>query len=329
MEEVLPGLDEATATRVRPALDWLRSQGGERGLDAGLVQRFLTEVLAARTWEDAREHHEVAWALGDLFASAGLAELAALCRSPASHESMAVRAWIASFPDVPQQFWRPALATVQETPAVPARAGLSLVSARALLEEVGEGLPLDEQGQLPLRTVLRLDDRFRWTEEFPWMRVRGEGDIAPLRLLREHLQAQTLLRRTGDRLVVTDLGRGCAEDAEALWRGITDPSPRWSHEFEQDALGVMAASVLRAADFSLSRIAEEMTNVLARKWHPRTHGDRVVFDGAAPLAQAWYQLGVPLGWWDTGRGLADRRPNGFGRAAAAAVIRSVSARHRG
>jgi hypothetical protein len=45
---------------------------------------------------------------------------------------------------------------------------------------------------------------------------------------------------------------------------------------------------------------------------------------AAPVAQAWYQLGVPLGWWDTGRGPADRRPNTFGRAAAVSVFRAVA-----
>jgi len=34
---------------------------------------------------------------------------------------------------------------------------------------------------------------------------------------------------------------------------------------------------------------------------------------------------VPLGWWDTGHGPADRRPNANGRAAAAALLRTVRA----
>ncbi len=60
--------------------------------------------------------------------------------------------------------------------------------------------------------------------------------------------------------------------------------------------------------------------MLAAKW--RTAG-RTVVDRAAPVVQAFYQLGVPLGWWDTGRGPADRRPNPLGAAAAAGVLRAV------
>jgi hypothetical protein len=101
--------------------------------------------------------------------------------------------------------------------------------------------------------------------------------------------------------------------------------PRWAQEFERDALGVLAAAVLRSADFTLGRVAEQMTHVLAGRWRavaPAHLGS--VFDGASAIAQGWYQLGVPLGWWDTGRGPADRRPNAFGRSAAVAVVRAVS-----
>jgi hypothetical protein len=84
----------------------------------------------------------------------------------------------------------------------------------------------------------------------------------------------------------------------------------------------MAASVLRSASFALGRIGEELAHVLTAKWQPARQGS--VFDGASAVAQAWYQVGVPLGWWDTGRGPADRRPNGFGRAAAVAVFRAVA-----
>jgi hypothetical protein len=106
---------------------------------------------------------------------------------------------------------------------------------------------------------------------------------------------------------------------------VVDPAPRWSQVFDRDALGVLAAAVLRSADFTLGRVAEEMTHVLAGRWRavsPTHLGS--VFDGASAVAQGWYQLGVPLGWWDTGRGPADRRPNAFGRAAAVAVVRAVS-----
>lgn len=322
-------LDQATGDRVRPVLSWLRGRdaSGVPGVD--LVREFLTHELPRGSYGDGREQHEVAWALGDLFAHAGLPDQAAECRSADTHERLVVRRWVASFSDVPAPFWEPALAALARPAgrrgSVPARAALSVSSARALLQRVGSGLDLTASGQLPPETVHGLDDRFRWTEEFPWMRVDQEADLPPLRLLRAHLVAQHLLVEQGSRLTRSPRGVTCTADTPALWRALVDPSPRWSQPFERDALGVLAASVLRSADFTLGRIAEEMTHVLAARWRavsPSLRGS--VFDGAAAVAQGWYQVGVPLGWWDTGRGPADRRPNPFGRAAAVAVLRAVS-----
>jgi len=326
-------LDAVTASRVRPALAWLRTRpSGRTGAataDAptvAAVEDFLSSELP-RAWR-GREQHEVAWALGDLFERAGLAEQAALCRSASTHETLVVWQWTQSFAGVPEAFWAPALRQLwgsRRGVRVPAQAALSLASARALMEVVGEGLPLTADGQLPPAVVLALDDRFRWTDEFPWMRAGSENDVAPLRLLRDHLVAQGLLVVSGHRLVSTPHGAACRASTAALWRAVVDPSPRWSQEFDRDALGVMAASVLRSVDFKLGRIAEEMTSVLARKWRPvGDAGEGRMFDGAAPVAQAWYHLGVPLGWWDTGRGPADRVPNVFGRAAALSVFRAVA-----
>ena len=112
-------------------------------------------------------------------------------------ETLAVARWVRSFADVPPQFWEPALAALGGSHDVPPRAALSLSSAHALLDLVGDGLTLTPAGQLPTEAVRRLDDRFRWTEEFPWMRVNQEADVAPLRLLRAHLVAQRLLWRRG------------------------------------------------------------------------------------------------------------------------------------
>jgi hypothetical protein len=318
-------LDAATAARIRPALAWLRERSRATPPETSLVQEFLLRELPRGGAWDGREQHEVAWALGDLFEQAGLPELALLCRSSATHETLAVRQWTGSFPDVPAAFWQPAVAELESRPGVPPRAALSLSSARALLATVGAGLTLTADGQLPPATVLALDDRFRWTEEFPWMRAREERDVAPLRLLHDHLVAQGLLVRDGRRLTRSPAGVGCTDSTASLWRALVDPSPRWSHPFQRDALGVMAASVLRSADFALGRIGEEMTHVLAGKWRPsRTSLRGTMFDGALHVAQAWYQVGVPLGWWDTGRGPADRRPNTFGRAAALTVFRAVA-----
>ena len=152
----------------------------------------------------------------------------------------------------------------------------------------------------------------------------GDADIPPLRFLHEHLAAQRLLVREGSLLRVTDAGRSALGDTTRLWSTVVDPAPRWTQEFDRDVLGVMAAVLLRTGSFTAGRMTEDITHVLAAKWRPVRH-DRQdsVFDGASLVVQEWYRLGVPLGWWDTGRGPADRHPNVFGAAAAAAVFRSA------
>ncbi len=328
---------------VLDALDWLAGHGGAAAggtaaPDPALLSRFLTRELALRLPAGGQglgqrpgqrpgeaRPHEVAWALGDRFEQEGRPDLAAVCRSPRVHQAISVGRWAAAFTGVPARFWQPALAAVERGPRVPARAALSLAAARALLAAVGEdGLRL-EGGRLPLATVRALDDRFRWTEEFPWIRVAAGTDVPPLRILQDHLLAQGLLRTEGDVLRRSPLGRDCAADTTLLWSTLVDPAPRWAGRFERDALGALAAAVLRSADFSPGRVAEELTHVLATRWRPTTgRAGAGVFDGAAAVAQAWYQLGVPLGWWDTGRGPADRRPNPLGRAAAVSVLRAVA-----
>jgi hypothetical protein len=337
VERALVGLDGTSVEHVRPALVWFRARGVGDRPPVGLVREYLCERRYADHTE-SRAGHEVAWALGDLFERAGLPQQSALCRAAGTHEVIASRRWSSSFAGVPEEFWRPALASLPTAEQVPRRAALSMASAHALMETVGDGLAVTAGGLLPPRTVQALDDRFRWTEEFPWMSAAAESDIPPLRFLHEHLVAQRLLLRDEGRLQPSAEGRACLRDTGRLWRRMVSPRPRWSQEFDEDALGVMAASLLRNPDFTLGRVAEEMTQVLTGKWRPARPARSVdnggvdeggsVFDGASLVAQAWYQLGVPLGWWDNGHGPADRRPNDWGRAAAAAVFRSV-ARGRG
>jgi hypothetical protein len=332
VERALVGLDGPSVEYARPALTWLRARGAGDRPPVGLVREYLWEHLPVDRADD-RAAHESAWALGDLFERAGLPQHATLCRAAVTHEVIASRRWSSSFAGVPAEFWRPALASLPTADEVPDRAALSLASAHALIETVGDGLTVTVGGLLPPRTVQSLDDRFRWTEEFPWMSSAKESDIPPLRFLHEHLVAQRLLLREGGRLEVSAEGRACLRETGRLWRRMVSPRPRWSQEFDRDALGVMAASLLRTPDFTLGRVAEEMAQVLTGKWRPTRSVDSLegggsVFDGASLVAQAWYQLGVPLGWWDNGHGPADRRPNAWGRAAAAAVFGSV-ARGRG
>lgn len=287
------------------------------------LRRFLWRDLPAQRNDDPHGQHEVAWELGEQFEQSGLTEQAALCRSTTTHEILSVWRWTRSFPDVPEAFWVPAREGLGARPSAPPRVAHSLASARALLESVGDGVQLTPAGHLPDRTVLALDDRFRWTEEFPWMHPQNEADIPPLRFLHEHLTAQGLLVSDGRRLALSDLGRAVVADTGRLWEAVVDPAPRWTREFERDVLGVLAASLLRSGTFTPGRVAEEVTHVLTAKWRPaRADARSSVYDGVSPIVHSWYQLGVPLGWWDTGRGPADRHPNVFGAAAAAAVFRA-------
>lgn len=293
------------------------------GMDPDSLRRFLWRDLPAQPGDDPRAPHEVAWDLGERFAAAGLDRQAAICRSTTTHEILAVWRWTRSFPAVPDAFWAPARDRLGPRPAAPAKAAHSLASARGLLEAVGDGVTLTSAGHLPAGTVQALDDRFRWTEEFPWMHPGHETDIPPLRFLHEHLAAQGLLTRGGRRLALTELGHRALADPERLWATVVDPAPRWTQEFDRDVLGVLAASLLRSGTFPPGRVAEEVTHVLAAKWRPAgADGRGSVFDGVSPVVHSWYQLGVPLGWWDTGRGPADRHPNVFGAAAAVAVFRA-------
>ena len=302
--------------------------GTDQAPDLGRLRRRLSAGLPGEVGP-GEDLHEAAWALADRFDRAGLTEHAALCRSPRTHRVLAVRQWTRSFPAVPEQFWAPALATLEggadEQPAVPDRVRHSVNAARALLELVGDdGVPVTTAGHLTAAAVGDLDDRFRWTDDFPWLgraTAPAEDDVPPLRFLHEHLLAQRLLTREGDRLVRTESGHRSADEPARLWRALVDPRPRWSRWLERDALGVAAASVLRTRTFT-PRVAEEVVRVLARG--RRTTGTDLV-ERVSRVVQEWYQVGVPLGWWDTGHGPADRRPNAYGRAAAAALLRTVRA----
>jgi hypothetical protein len=320
VDRALRALDGATAALARGALTGMRHGGSGSDPDVARVRTYLRDELPAAA--AGRDRHETAWALGDLFEAAGLVEQAALCRAPDTHAILAVWRWADTFRDVPPAFWRPSVARLDTPAGAPPRVELSLAGVRALLEVVGTGgLTLVGTGELPTAEVVALDDRFRWTEQFPWMHRTGERGIPPLRFLHEHLTAQGLLEHRDGRVLLTASGAAALRDVELLWQVVVDPSPRWSHEFERDTLGLMAASLLRSGEFRPDRVTEEVAAPLARKWRPADEG--VLFDGASLVVHAWYRLGVPLGWWDTGRGPADRHANGFGSAAATAVFRSM------
>ncbi len=235
-------LDAPTRALVQPALTWFAEHGAvpPDAPSAALVGGYLGEVLPT-AGADGREAHEVAWSLGDLFEAAGLSELGALCRAAPVHARLAAWRWTTAFSAVPSAFWQPAMAGLDI--GVPSRVRHSLASTTALLVEVGDGVEVTVDGHLLPATVRSLDDRFRWTEEFPWMRSDAETDVSPLHFLHEHLRAQGLLARADGRLVRTPSGVAATDDLSLLWRAMVAPEPRWRHAFELDALGVLAASL--------------------------------------------------------------------------------------
>ena len=87
VERALGELPAATRDDARAAVDWLLPDGGDLGdLLQLTVQGFLWYSLPMKWLVGTAQHHEVAWALGDLFEVAGLARYASLCRSTATHE---------------------------------------------------------------------------------------------------------------------------------------------------------------------------------------------------------------------------------------------------
>jgi hypothetical protein len=230
--------------------------------------------------------------------------------------------WRDSFRGVPAAFWDRSHGAILSTPAVPSGVELAVAPALALLQGVGEGVTLTEAGYLPPKLALALDERFGWSQDYALGRPRGEADIPQLRFLDDHLRAQRLLTRRGKRLSVSAAGQRALTDPARLWAAAVAPGPRWRPGFEQDALAVLAACLLSGERLTADLLHEEMTHVLRGKWRPAGGGR--IDDDVRWVETSWRQVGVALGWWDDRRRGPEVRLSAFGRAAAAAVFRTVA-----
>jgi hypothetical protein len=84
--DVYAELDPQTAERARAAMDWMVGpEGGPEDLSQMQVQMFLWYALPNNWFTEDAEHHEIAWALGDVLAAAGRDRYAAICRDPHTH----------------------------------------------------------------------------------------------------------------------------------------------------------------------------------------------------------------------------------------------------
>lgn len=90
VEQALRHLDDSARNDARAALESLLPEHGDwADLLQLTLQEFLWYHLPVKWLTDSSHHHEVAWALGDLFEAAGLDRYAGLCRSAATHELIA------------------------------------------------------------------------------------------------------------------------------------------------------------------------------------------------------------------------------------------------
>jgi hypothetical protein len=90
VEDALAALEPATADEARAAMDWMLPDGGDWPDVTQLgLQDFLWYGLPMKWLTEEAHHHEVGWALGDLFESVGLHRYAALCRSEDTHRLIA------------------------------------------------------------------------------------------------------------------------------------------------------------------------------------------------------------------------------------------------
>lgn len=88
VERALQELPDATRDDARAAIQWLLPEDADEWDDLLqlTLQGFLWYSLPMKWLTDSAHHHEVAWALGDLFEAGGLGRYAGLCRSAATHE---------------------------------------------------------------------------------------------------------------------------------------------------------------------------------------------------------------------------------------------------
>ncbi|HET7387331.1 MAG TPA: hypothetical protein VFJ19_11785 [Nocardioidaceae bacterium] len=227
--------------------------------------------------------------------------------------------WMARFRGVHEPLWERALEQVHELPPVPDRVELSLTPVVALLDAVGDGLQVTAAGYLPPKLALDLDERFGWSQEYAFGKVRGEADIHPLAFVREHLQAQRLLTLRSRRLTVSAVGRRASTDPARLWLAVVGPGPRWRPGFEHDALAVIAALLLCGDRLDATALVEQATQILESKWHAADDGP--VQASVTWVCWEWLRVADALGWREEHPRFGQIRLTGYGASAAACLFR--------
>ncbi len=96
-------------------------------------------------------------------------------------------------------------------------AGDPLPLMRWLLDQLANGIPLTQTGNLSQKFVQAAADRFGWDFSRP---PRSEDDLYDLHQLRHLAQRLGLARRSGRKLALTNRGRAQVGDPGVLWRSV-------------------------------------------------------------------------------------------------------------
>ena len=211
--------------------------------------------------------------------------------------------------------------------AFPPGVGDTSFSLRWLLEQLVEGVPLTQTGNLGQKFVQGAASRFGWDFPSP---PRTEDELFELHLVRHFAQRLGLARRSGRRLVLTVRGREALREPEQLWRcaarGLigTDPFVALAGELCLAMLvdlEVMSASAIRATIFAAACEAGFRDN---RTGDPP--GDGAVswaLHETLNLCRALGLLSVGGGWQDRDYGLTP-----IGKATALEALRARGTRPR-
>lgn len=143
-----------------------------------------------------------------------------------------------------------------------------------LLDQLGEGIPLTQTGNLNRAFVQANAERFGW--DFTHRRPYTEQDVTDLHELRTLATGLGLVRQAGRKLALTAEGRRLAADPAALWQATARALVSEGDDFEAYTGEVFLALLLHRETLSRDEIAGLIVRAAAEE------GFRGIHDGNPP-----------------------------------------------
>ncbi|CAN5656817.1 hypothetical protein BH18ACT17_BH18ACT17_07430 [soil metagenome] len=166
----------------------------------------------------------------------------------------------------------PLAGRIRSPVTLPSGADDPLPTLRWLLEQLVEGQPLTQTGNLNRAFVQTAAQRFAgWRP--PLGPPRGEDDVYELQLTRELASRLRLVRRSGKKLLLTTKGRSLLADPDRLWRAAAH-AVLPDHSFDR-ATGEITLAVLGSADtVGYQELNEKVAKVIREEgWHEQRSDD--------------------------------------------------------